>query len=113
MPVVFTAANPVEAHLCQQFLEEQGIEARVDGEILWMSRGEFPLNEATTPRVNVSHENAARALELIEQFRKGHLETGVAESWVCPKCQERNPPGFQVCWHCQTAGDSSQIETSM
>jgi len=37
MPVVYSAANPTEAHLCRQFLENEGIDARVDGEILWQA----------------------------------------------------------------------------
>ena len=31
MPVVYSAANPTEAHLCRQFLENEGIDARVMG----------------------------------------------------------------------------------
>lgn len=113
MSVVYTAANPFEAHLCKQFLEMQGIEARVDGEILWMSRGEFPLNEATNPKVNVSEEDHSRALELIEQFQDEHREREMAAAWACGNCRELNPAGFEVCWNCQTPAGSPQNETSM
>lgn len=113
MPVVFTAANPFEAHLCKQFLDTHGIEAVVDGEILWMSRGEFPLSEATNPRVNVSEENESRALELIQQFQDEHRERELETAWTCENCAELNPSGFEVCWNCETPAGSAADETLM
>ena len=54
MPVVWSAANPMEAHLCRQYLDDSGIAAHVDGEILWQARGDLPANETTNPTVVVS-----------------------------------------------------------
>lgn len=111
MQVVYTAANPVEAHLCRQYLESRGIKAHVDGEILWMSRGEFPLNEATCPRVNVSDEDFPRAAELIEDFKPEQPSPERLEDWTCCKCGEQSPADYEICWNCQSA--APQSETSM
>jgi len=111
MPVVYTAANPVEAHLCQQYLESQGIKAVVDGEILWMSRGEFPLNEASYPRVSVSPEDFERAEKLIADFQSEPQPSETLEPWTCPNCEEENPADYEICWNCQTV--APQAETPM
>ena len=113
MPVVYSAANPVDAHLCRQFLEEQGIDARVEGEILWQARGDLPPNESTNPTVSVSSTQFEQARELVEQFEQEHLQSQSRSSWTCSHCHEENPGSFEVCWNCNTASDSSPVETPM
>jgi hypothetical protein len=108
MPVVYSAANPTEAHLCRQFLENEGIDARVDGEILWQARGDLPPNESTNPTVIVSVENYEQARALVIQFKETVLADSDLESWSCSQCDEENPGSFDVCWNC---GESSPPES--
>ena len=102
MPVVYSAANPMEAHLCKQYLEESGIEARVDGEILWQARGDLPPNESTNPTVVVPEEQLSTALELVESFQL-QKDDDIKDSWICSACREENPGSFDYCWNCEAA----------
>jgi hypothetical protein len=103
MPVVYSAAHPTEAHLCRQFLEDQGIEARVDGELLWQARGELPPNEATNPTVLVSDEKFEQARLLVVEFEANHAADRELDSWSCSQCDEDNPGSFDECWNCGAA----------
>jgi hypothetical protein len=39
--------NPTDAHLLKGLLESEGIEAVVQGEFLWIARGEVPITTDT------------------------------------------------------------------
>lgn len=108
MPVVYSAENPTEAHLCRQFLEGEGIEALVEGEILWQARGDLPPNESTNPTVVVSAEDYEIARTLIEQFEQRLKDDRELETWSCSHCAEDNPGSFEVCWSCGESRTSSQ-----
>ncbi|MDC0307977.1 MAG: DUF2007 domain-containing protein [Planctomycetaceae bacterium] len=113
MPVVYSAGHPAEAHLCRQYLEAHGIEARVDGEILWQARGDLPPNESTNPTVLVSDENIERARALVVEFESSHAAGRELDSWSCSQCAEDNPSSFDVCWNCgATAAPQNQEDVS-
>ena len=67
MKIVHYAETPGEAHLVRGFLEENGIRAIVQGEALDMARGGVPMSRETASTVCVADEDAARAVQLIEQ----------------------------------------------
>lgn len=110
MPVVYSAANPTEAHLCSQYLSGKGIEARVDGEILWQARGDLPPNESTNPTVVVSDEQFEQARMLVEQFEKTLTEDRALDLWSCSRCAEDNPGSFEICWNCGEAAPQQKTE---
>lgn len=76
-------------------LSAAGFEVQLRG----MSRpglaGEIPIPDAMVD-VWAKEADAAGALALLAGLEaRAHLE------WVCPRCGERNPASFEVCWSCQ------------
>lgn len=127
MKRVATAADPIQAHLMRDMLQDHGINAVVQGDALWGARGELPFTEESAPSIWVAdEEDAARAKSLIEQFRPknspnrcpacGHdlrevdaatcPECGkplrVTSYWRCPTCGETSETQFTQCWKCET-----------
>lgn len=51
MKKIYTARNPVDAHLLKGALEGEQIEAIVQGDFLWGARGEVPIAPETCPSV--------------------------------------------------------------
>ena len=68
MKPVFTARDPVEAHLLRAVLESEGIEATVQGEFLYQARGGVPFDNHTAPTVWVTDEEVDRARTVVEGF---------------------------------------------
>lgn len=68
MKPVFSARDPVEAHLFRAVLESEGIPARVQGEFLFQARGGVPFDHHTAPSVWVSDEDVDRARTIAEEF---------------------------------------------
>jgi hypothetical protein len=65
---VYRAKDAVEAHLVYDALEDEGIQALIDGETLGNSFGALPLGWTTAPRILVPKEDFQRALDLIKQL---------------------------------------------
>lgn len=63
---VFEAANLVEAHMVQDLLRQQGLQARVEGEYLQGAMGELPARGLV--RVVVDEVDAAAARRVIAEF---------------------------------------------
>ena len=55
---VYLAADPADARLVAQWLEQNGIEATVQGELMWAARGEIPVGPSTGPSVWTWEEQA-------------------------------------------------------
>ena len=68
MKPVFSARDPVEAHLLRAVLESEGIAAKVMGEFLYLARGGVPFDNHTEPSVWVSDEDLGRARTIVEEF---------------------------------------------
>jgi hypothetical protein len=64
---VCSAANPFEAQLLGELLEEHGIRSRVVGDLLGSVAGSLPLGATTAPRIWVREGDAGRAREIIEE----------------------------------------------
>ncbi|RIK65120.1 MAG: hypothetical protein DCC65_13135 [Planctomycetota bacterium] len=129
MQKVAIAENPMHAHLIVAMLEEQGIDAIVQGEALWGARGELPLTAESAPSVWVADEaQAARARQLIAENEVrtaahacpscGHEVRPMIEDScpgcgtplrpradrACPICGEPMEVPFVRCWKCAAKG---------
>jgi hypothetical protein len=71
------AANPQEAHIWRQALEDEGIAATVDGDYLSASIGNLP---PTLPEVWVHEKDLARAREILLAHAHPHLDDDPDES---------------------------------
>ena len=68
MRMVFSARDPVEAHLLRAVLGSEGIAATVQGEFLFLVRGGVPFDVSTAPTVWVEDEDVDRARTVVEGF---------------------------------------------
>lgn len=105
MKRIYMAMNPTDAHLLKGALESEGIEAVVQGEFLWIARGEVPITTDTAPSVWVIDEaDYERATEIANEFQSSE-EMGGPENkvWKCGNCNETNEGQFTECWHCGTS----------
>jgi hypothetical protein len=96
------AMNPTDAHLLKGILEGEGIEATVQGEFLWIARGEVPMTADTAPSVWVLDKTEyERAMEIVKTFQSSENVGGSEnEEWKCADCNEINEGQFTECWHC-------------
>ncbi len=64
---IFVAQTPAEAHVVAGLLDEAGIQAVIEGEMLTGARFELAMDSATLPSVAVRDEDAPRALDLLRE----------------------------------------------
>jgi hypothetical protein len=102
MKKIYTAMNPTDAHLLKGALKSEGIEAAVQGEFLWIARGEVPITTDTAPSVWVIDDSDyERAMEVVKAFQSSEEIGGPEnEEWKCENCNEINEGQFTECWKC-------------
>jgi hypothetical protein len=66
MTKIYSAQNAIDAHIVKGMLEQQGIQARVNGEYLQGGIGELPLIGLVT--VSVAEEDYEKALEVLRKY---------------------------------------------
>lgn len=105
MKKVYMAMNPTDAHLLKGLLESKGIEAVVQGEFLWSTRGEVPITTETAPSVWVIDDaDYEKAMEIVKEFQSSENISGSGnKEWKCANCNESNEGQFTECWNCGTA----------
>lgn len=86
-----------DATLLKFALEREDIDVQFRGEHLPSIAGELPLNEAEI-ELWVRATDADRARRLLYELRTTKIE---GPPRTCPKCDEENPPNFELCWKCQ------------
>lgn len=101
---VFTAEHPAQAHLVEDLLRSNGIDAHVVGESLLNTIPGASVIPGTAPEVWVLDAGqAGPALELIRQLIMGEpLPEASGPSWLCPTCGETLESQFSECWQCGT-----------
>ena len=118
MQHVYTARDEMDANFVQGLLRQEGIQAVVQGQSLGTTWGTLPLSAESLPTVWVEDGDVARALPVIEAYRKtdeANADDAVADrarsTWTCPQCGERVEEQFTQCWKCgQTRPESPGAE---
>ena len=112
MQHVYTARDAMDAHFVKGLLEQEGIEAVVQGEALQETWSNLPLSAESLPTVHVVNDaDVERAAPVIEEYRRrdqadarvGVDATEVAADrpkWKCAQCGEMVEEQFTDCWHC-------------
>lgn len=97
---VYSAADPLQAHVLRGALEAVGIMAEVRRDSLFSTRGETPVTFDTLPQVWIPDEaDLELARDIVRQFEaKDAGPAGV--NWTCPSCGEAVEPQFDRCWRC-------------
>lgn len=99
---VFTAEHQAQAHLVEDLLRSNGIEAQVVGESLLNTIPGSSVIPGTAPEVWILDSGQAEpAMDLIRRFTTGApLPDASGPSWPCPACGEVLEPQFSSCWKC-------------
>jgi Putative prokaryotic signal transducing protein len=98
MRKVYTAANPIQAHVLRGALEAAGIDAVVRGEYLFNARGEAPVTIETLPSVWILRDEDLADAEPIVRALDAPV-TGPIDTWRC-RCGELVEGQFDTCWSC-------------
>ncbi len=112
MKRVYQARNPADAQLLKGILETQDIEATVQGDFLWSTRGEVPITLETSPSVWVVDEkDFERAMEIVRDFQRPEVPgDSLLQEWKCDRCGETNEGQFSECWQCGAERKQGQQE---
>ncbi|OEF25369.1 DUF2007 domain-containing protein [Vibrio rumoiensis] len=96
---IFSAQNPVEAHIVRGLLESQGIEAQVHSDNIFSLKGEIPMTNDTDPYVwLVDHMFEGKAKKIIAEY--DNRKDDDSPNWVCDLCNESVEIQFAICWNC-------------
>jgi len=102
MPLIYSAANMVDAQLVVDELKAGGMEARIVGGYLSGAIGELPPTDVIGVWLEQeSHRVRARAM--IDEFEASRRSP--QQDWWCARCEERIGGEFGACWKC---GDRSR-----
>src|SRR5258708_7082719 len=100
---VYRAKNLPQAHMIQIALEDAGIPAKLDGELLQGAVGELPIGWVTAPRILVDASQAAAARALIDHVDAEERDEALAEDFEgsrCLSCGALMPEGDPKCPAC-------------
>jgi hypothetical protein len=100
---IATFGTAEEAHMAFNVLQNAGIIAYLEDTNV---PGALGLSGSKMCEVNlqVAEEYEARSLEILAQETAIPQDSAMAQT--CPKCGAKLPPGFEVCWSCQSPKDS-------
>jgi hypothetical protein len=102
---VYRARNVPEAHAIRIALEEAGIPARIEGDLLQGAVGELPLGWVTAPRILVNETHVASAREIIERGRvQEDAESGEGEQDGAIRCLACGQLLNEGVWKCPSCG---------
>jgi ribosomal protein L40E len=112
---VYRAKNNPQALAMKQALEDAGIRAAIENELLQGAVGELPMGWATAPRVMVESTDAFRARELLERLDRAEptapeVENGGNEVATCLACGTRLPDDAASCPACGWSYKSGEPE---
>ncbi len=107
MQSVYTARDAMDAHFLKGLLEQEGIEAVVQGEALQEAWGNLPLSDSSLPSVWVDEANVPKAMPIVLEYRRrdeANADPALADAprptWICSKCGEQVEAQFSACWKC-------------
>jgi hypothetical protein len=106
MNEVFVHADSARLGYCKSLLEDAGIACYIRNE---HTNFVFTTSSLTSfsPALCVSNEaDLPAALALIEESQRP--DEPVGKEWQCPACGEKVPPGFDLCWNCETGRPAGQ-----
>lgn len=97
MPLVYHAANMIDAQLVVDELRTGGMRARISGSYLSGAVGELPPGDLIAVWVDI-HQHLERARAMIEEFESARRSP--APDWCCQVCREIVGGEFGACWQC-------------
>jgi len=99
---LYSAADPLQAHVLRGALEAVGIPAEVRQDALFSTRGETPVTFDTLPEVWVAESDLELARQVVEELERAPAESA-GTPWTCRRCGETVEAPFDRCWNCGDA----------
>ena len=109
MKQIHKAKHALEAHFVKGFLESNGIEAEVRGDLLTSGWGELPVDLCSVWITD--DEQFDQADELLIAFLKGIIANNSGAAWACPGCEEILERQFTACWKCGARRPQQALST--
>lgn len=97
MPIVYRAANMVDAQLVMDELLAAGLQVRMSGSYLSGAIGELPPDQVISIWID-SDRQYDRARLVVKEFEASQRTGGQDEP--CHQCKEMLSPQFGKCWNC-------------
>ncbi len=97
MPIVYRAANIVDAQLVMDELRAAGFQVRMSGSYLSGAAGELPPDQVITVWID-SDRQYDRARLVVAEFEASQRAGGADRP--CGQCNEMLSPQFGKCWKC-------------
>jgi putative signal transducing protein len=111
---VYRTTTGAQAHLLRNLLDDAGIEAQVENDLLQGVAGEIPLGWATAPRVLVPAHQQAEARAVIERFRTSppppQRARSVEDGTSCLACGAAIPEDADSCPRCRWSYESDRAD---
>jgi hypothetical protein len=120
MKHVYTGRDEMDAHFVKGLLEQEGIEAIVQGEALESAFSTLVLSEKSLPSVWVPDGEEVKAAAIVAKYKQvdaanandtGDVnEDAPRPTWKCANCGQAVEEQFTECWKCGHARpDSSPV----
>ena len=97
MPLIYRAANLIEAQLVVDELHAGGMQAHVTGSYLSGAIGELPPGDVVGVWL-LQEQHTERARSIIDDFEASQRRP--SSDWQCLSCNEAVGREFGACWNC-------------
>jgi hypothetical protein len=104
---VYTGRDEMDAAFVKGLLEQEGIEAVLQGAALEAAFSTLPLSDTSLPSVWVNDADEERAMLIVKDYEQvdavnadDDLEATPRPTWKCPNCGEAVEEQFSECWNC-------------
>jgi len=98
MKCLYSHDNPFFVYNIRNILENNNIQCKIRNDIISSAAGELPPTEVWPEVWVIREQDYKRAEEILAVSLSGDLG---ATSWFCQRCNETNPPAFELCWQCE------------
>lgn len=97
MKIVYTHENSLLVENMKNVLQQAGIETEIKNQFVRSALGEVAAQHTWLELWLVDD----RDIESAQSIIAGITAKSSENDWLCPNCNERNAPSFEVCWNCQ------------
>ena len=111
LKTIATFTTVEEAHLARSFLESEGVAAFLDSTNVVGALG-LSGSLMCEVKLQVAEVDEQWAREILAQ-KSTIVQDTAGKIRICPKCGADVPPGFEVCWSCQSSlGGEEEVVNS-
>ena len=111
LKTIATFATAEEAHIARNVLKGEGVAAYLDSVNIAGALG-LSGSVMCEVKLQVGEVDEKRAQDILAQ-KTTILQEAAGNTRICPKCGAEVPPGFEVCWSCQSplGGDEEVVNS--